>query len=82
LKSSDTTQFASLGIEALTLDVLSDSSITACVSKPSSLEFLMPVPDNSIPEGEKLFDINVWSYIAMTQAFPPLLLKSKGIAVN
>ena len=84
-------QLQSLGIETLTLDVLSDSSIASCVSKISSLDILvnnagagynMPVSDISIPEAKKLFDLNVWSYIAMTQAFLPLLLKSKGMIVN
>lgn len=75
----------SLGIETLTLDVLSESSIQACVSKLSGLDILvnnagammtMPASDISIPEAKKLFDINVWSYLAMTQALLPLLLKS------
>jgi 1-acylglycerone phosphate reductase len=72
---SKITKLASLGIKTLTLDVLSDSSIAACVSKLSSLdvlinnagaEFLMPVSDVSIPDAKKLFDLNDWSYIAMT----------------
>lgn len=85
-------QLRSLGIETLTLDVLSESSITACVSKLSSLDilvnnagmtFLMPVVDVNIAEAKKTFDLNVWSYIAVTQAFLPLLLKSpKGMIVN
>jgi 1-acylglycerone phosphate reductase len=84
-------QLASLGIETLTLDVLSDSSIAACVSKLSSLDILinnagasysMPVSDLSIPEAKMLFDLNVWSYLTVTQAFLPLLLKSKGMIVN
>jgi 1-acylglycerone phosphate reductase len=63
------TKLASLGIEALTLDVLSDFSIAACVSKLSSLdilinnasaEFLVPVSDVSIPDAKKLFNLNVW----------------------
>ncbi|KAH8594986.1 putative short-chain dehydrogenases/reductase [Bisporella sp. PMI_857] len=82
---------ASLGIETLTLDVLSDNSIAECVSKIPSLDILvnnagsnamMPVADLSIPEAKKLFDLNVWSYLAVTQAFLPLLLKSKGMIVN
>lgn len=81
----------SIGIETLTLDVLSDSSIASCVSKLSSLDILvnnagagynMPVSDISIPEAKKLFDLNVWSYLAVTQSFLPLLLKSKGMIVN
>ncbi|CAD6592189.1 MAG: hypothetical protein ASARMPRED_006070 [Alectoria sarmentosa] len=82
---------ASLGIETLTLDVQSDSSIAACVQKLSTLDILvnnagasyvMPFSDLSIAEGKKLFDLNVWSYLAVTQAFLPLLLKSKGMIVN
>lgn len=84
-------QLASLGIETLTLDVLSDSSIAACVSKLSALDILvnnagtgysMPFSDLSIPEAKKLFDLNVWSYLAVTQAFLPLLLQSKGMIVH
>ena len=46
-------------------------------------QFLMPVVDISIPEAKQLFDLNVRSHIAMTQAFLPLLLKSsKGMIVN
>lgn len=88
---SKMTQIKSLGIETLTLDVQSDSSIAACVSKLSDLDILVnnagagyniPVSDISIPEAKKLFDLNVWSYLAVTQAFLPLLLKSKGMIVN
>ena len=88
---SKMSRLASLGIETLTLDVLSESSIAACVSKIPSLDilinnagatFLMPVVDVSIAEAKKIFDLNVWSYIAMTQAFMPLLLESKGMIVN
>jgi 1-acylglycerone phosphate reductase len=84
-------QLSSLGIETITLDVLSDSSITACVSRVSSLDILvnnagaaysMPVSDLSLPEAKKLFDLNVWSYLAVTQAFLPLLLESKGLVAN
>ena len=42
----------------------------------------MPISDLSIPEAKRLFDLNVWSYIAVTQAFLPLLLKSRGTVVN
>jgi 1-acylglycerone phosphate reductase len=83
---------ASLGIDTLTLDVQSESSIAAAVTKLSSLDilvnnagsqFLMPIADVSIHEAKKLFDLNVWSHIAVTQAFLPLLLDSpNGIIVN
>jgi 1-acylglycerone phosphate reductase len=89
--SSKMAHVASIGIETLTLDVLSDSSIATCVSKVSHLDILVnnagrtygtPVSDLSIPEAKKLFDVNLWAQIAVTQAFLPLLLKSKGIIVN
>lgn len=83
---------ASLGIETLTLDVQSESSIAACVEAVPSLDilvnnagglYLMPVTDIPIAEAKELFDINVWSPIAVTQAFLPLLLKSpKGMIVT
>ena len=88
---SKMSHLASLGIETLTLDVLSDSSIAACVSKIPSLDilvnnagqtYLMPIVDLPIAEAKKIFDLNVWSYIAVTQAFMPLLLKSKGMVAN
>ncbi|KAJ5181267.1 Short-chain dehydrogenase/reductase SDR [Penicillium cf. griseofulvum] len=82
---------ASQGIRTLQLDVQSDISIAECLGNISELDILvnnagggysMPVSDLSIPEAKKLFDLNVWSYLAVTQAFLPLLLKSKGMIVN
>ncbi|EXJ87880.1 hypothetical protein A1O1_04807 [Capronia coronata CBS 617.96] len=79
------------GIETLTLDVVSESSIAACVARLPQLDILvnnagalysMPISDLSIPRAKQLFDLNVWSFLAMTQAFLPLLLKSKGMIVN
>jgi short-subunit dehydrogenase len=34
----------------------------------------MPISDISVPEAKELFELNVWSYISVTQAFLPLLL--------
>lgn len=88
---SKTKDLQAAGITCLALDVLSDSSIAACVAQIPSLDILvnnaggmysMPVSDLSIPEAKKLFDLNVWSYISVSQAFLPLLLKSKGVLVN
>lgn len=36
----------------------------------------MPVADISIADAKALFDVNVWSYISVTQAFLPLLLQA------
>jgi short-subunit dehydrogenase len=90
---SKMSHLASFGIETLTLDVMSESSIAGCVSKLASLDilvnnagtqYMMPISDLSIPEGKRIFDLNVWSQIAVTQAFLPLLLRSSygGLIVN
>ncbi|KAI4185663.1 MAG: hypothetical protein L6R41_003991 [Letrouitia leprolyta] len=84
-------QLAAHGIETLELDVQSESSIAGCVSKVPKLDILvnnagaqmtMAVTDISISEAKNIFDINVWSMVAVTQAFIPLLLKSKDVIVN
>lgn len=42
----------------------------------------MPIADVNIVEAKKLFDLNVWSYIAITQAFLPLVIQARGMIVN
>ncbi|MCJ1486682.1 hypothetical protein MMC06_006860 [Schaereria dolodes] len=90
--------FKSQGIDTLPLDVLSAGSIEECVAAVSaraggSLDMLinnsgtyysMPLADASLPEARRLFDLNVWAVLAVTQAFLPLLLNSKegGMVVN
>ena len=90
--------FQELNIQTLSLDVLSSESIEQCVSDVAastngSLDMLinnsgggysMPLTDASISEARRLFDLNVWSMLAVTQAFLPLLLKSRqgGMIVN
>lgn len=75
------------GIETLQLDVCDPASIAACVSQVSALDilvnnaganYLMPLSDLGLAEAKALFDLNVWSYLAMTQAFLPLLLQSRA----
>lgn len=81
------------GIETITLDVMSEESIAACASKIPSLDILvnnagrsyaMPIVDLDLAEAKALFDLNVWSYLAVTKAFLPLLIKSPhgGMVVN
>ncbi|KIV93513.1 hypothetical protein PV10_04724 [Exophiala mesophila] len=88
---SKLTQVQAHGIETFTLDVTSQDSIVAAVARVPSLDILvnnagalysMPFSDMSIPRAKELFDLNVWSYLAVTQAFLPTLIKSKGIVVN
>lgn len=77
-----------VGVEALPLDVLDHSSIQSCVEEVSRLTegkldilvnnagggYNMPVSDIDIETGKKLFDLNVWAQVEVTQAFLPLLL--------
>ena len=90
------TALEGLGIECLTLDVLSDDSIKACVADVSKLTdgtldilinnagggYSMPFADIVVSKARQLFELNVWSYITVTQAFLPLLLRKKGMIVN
>ena len=85
------TSLKSAGIETLALDVLSQTSIDTCVSKLARLDILvnnaggglnMSISDLDIAQAKSLFDLNTWAPIAVTQAFLPLLLRSKGMVVN
>ncbi|KAK5657372.1 hypothetical protein OQA88_2942 [Cercophora sp. LCS_1] len=83
---------AEQGIETVTLDITSPSSIAAAFTTVSSSlpdgaglnilinnaagSYTMPVVDASLDEARALFDVNVWSHLAVTQAFLPLLLRS------
>lgn len=89
--TSKMTNIKKAGIETLSLDVLSQTSINICVSKLPHLDILvnnagggliMSISDLGISQARNLFDLIVWAPIAVTQAFLPLLLKSKGIVVN
>lgn len=89
--TSKMTNIKKAGIETLDLDVLSQTSINTCVSKLPHLDILvnnaggglnMSISDLHISQARKMFDLNVWAPIAVTQAFLPMLLKSKGMVVN
>lgn len=81
---------AALGIDILELDVLSSSSIASVAAKIPELDILinnagnnytMPIADLDIAKAKQLFDLNVWSYIVITQTFLPVLLKSPHGAI-
>ncbi|KAF4827986.1 Short-chain dehydrogenase cctT [Colletotrichum tropicale] len=81
-----------LGIETVALDVTSKSSIVSAVSSVTSTlpdgkgldmlvnnaagSYTMPIADVSLDAAKEMFDVNVWSQVAVTQAFLPFLLKS------
>jgi len=84
------------GIETMRLDVCDQDSINAALNQVTKrtggrLDILLnnaggmyksPISDMSIADAKALFDLNVWSFIAMTQTFLPLVVKSKGTIVN
>ncbi|KIV78529.1 hypothetical protein PV11_10237 [Exophiala sideris] len=90
--------FATRGLDTLALDVTSASSIASAVDAVSSANpdgkgldmlvnnaagsYSMPIADASLEASKELFNINVWSQIAVTQAFLPLLLRSAASAAN
>lgn len=81
-------------IYVVVLDVRSDSSIKECVGEISAvtggtLDILinnaggghyMPFLHLDLNKARELFEVNVWSYLAVTQAFLPLLMKGKSVA--
>ena len=42
----------------------------------------MPLLDSDVAVAKKMFDVNVFALVAVTQAFAPLLIASKGTVVN
>ncbi|KZL84526.1 short chain dehydrogenase [Colletotrichum incanum] len=89
---SKLSSLAAQGMQTVPLDVTSASSIESAVEAVSSSlpdneglnmlinnaagNYTMPIADVSLDAAKELFNLNVWSQIAVTQAFLPLLLKS------
>jgi 1-acylglycerone phosphate reductase len=83
------------GIQLLGLDVTSDN-IKDCVEEVSKLTggtlnmlvnnagigYIMPLSDADLQISRQVFELNVFTQLAVTQAFLPLILKSKGTIVN
>lgn len=42
----------------------------------------MPLLDTDISKAKKMFDVNIWGLLAVTQQFSPLLIASKGTLLN
>jgi len=84
-----------MGIDVVQLDTLEDSSIKAAVEKVHELTggslsilvnnagglYNMPIADISFPEAKAMFDLNFWSYVAITQAFLPLLRQATNAKI-
>jgi NAD(P)-dependent dehydrogenase (short-subunit alcohol dehydrogenase family) len=83
-------------IEVLQLEVTSQESIQQCVASLKAkgideLDVLVnnagllmtgSVLDMDVDVGKKMFDVNVWGLVAISQAFAPLLMKTKGCFLN
>lgn len=82
-------------VTLLTLDVVKPADIKAAVEAVSketggTLNYLisnaarnhfMPILDEDLETVRKLFETNLMGPLALTQAFAPLLIKAKGMAV-
>lgn len=83
-------------ISVVDLEVTSADSIKSCADYVAdrtggTLDVLVnnagmglcrPLLDTDIDEAKKVYDLNVWGVIAMTQAFAPMLVKAKGVVLN
>ncbi|KAK9234332.1 hypothetical protein V1525DRAFT_391555 [Lipomyces kononenkoae] len=84
------------GVDLLELEVTSTESIQQCakaVEKRTggSLDVLVnnagvtecsPLLDVPLDQTKMLYDVNVWSIVAMAQAFAPMLIKAQGVIVK
>lgn len=94
--ASTLTSLSLLGIECLSLDVTSPSSITSLQQTISSKtngtldilvnnagrNYTVPATDVALSEIDETFRTNVFGVMLMCQAFAPLLIKSKGLVVQ
>ena len=83
-------------VTLLTLDVTDNAQIAAAVKvvegeTGGTLHYLvnnagrnhfMPMMDEDIETAKRIFDINVWGSLAVTQAFIPLIIRAKGTIVH
>jgi NAD(P)-dependent dehydrogenase (short-subunit alcohol dehydrogenase family) len=83
-------------ISVVDLEITSPESIKSCTDYVAertggTLDVLVnnagmglcgPLLDTDIDEAKKVYDLNVWGVIAMTQAFAPMLVKAKGVVCN
>ena len=90
--------FASVpNVSLLTLDVTSSESIAACVAavkeqtqgkgldvlcNNSGRGYAGPLMDADLDEGRRMFEVNFWGVLAVTQGFGELLVQARGTVVN
>ncbi|KAK8033520.1 oxidoreductase [Apiospora marii] len=83
-------------LEVLPLEVTSAESIQAAADavakrtggsldvlvNNAGQDFVTPLLDVNLDEAKRLYDVNVWSIVGVTQVFAPMLIKSKGTICN
>jgi len=93
-KMADLEKFPNVTL--ISLDVTSPSSIAAAVhavqaKTGGTLDYLvnnsggglvMPVLDTDIDEARRMFEVNIFGLLAVTQAFAPFVIAAKGTVVN
>lgn len=84
------------GIEIIELEVTSVESIRQCANvvakhtggaldilvNNAGVNAVVPLLDVSLDDAKKVYDANVWSVVAMAQAFAPMLIRAKGTMCN
>jgi 1-acylglycerone phosphate reductase len=84
------------GIEVVELEVTSVQSVQQCAQtiakrtggtldilvNNAGVNAIVPLLDANLDDAKKVFDANVWSVVAMAQAFTPMLVKAKGTMCN
>lgn len=48
----------------------------------SGVGHAMPILEVNVEEGRRIFDVNLWGTIAVTQAFAPFLIAAMGTVIN
>ncbi|KAI4860613.1 putative short-chain dehydrogenase/reductase [Hypoxylon rubiginosum] len=83
-------------VEVLALDVTSPESVAKCLEhvrkrtggrldvlvNNAGMILLGPLVHVSIEEARKLYDVNVFGTLAVSQAFAPLLARARGVVLN
>jgi NAD(P)-dependent dehydrogenase (short-subunit alcohol dehydrogenase family) len=96
-RSSDGDAIRAEGIEPVILDVTNTEHIAALVERigadplrrqlravvnNAGISINAPVEALPLPEWRRLFDVNLFGHVALTQALLPLLVESRGRIVN
>lgn len=77
----EVTSAESIQLAAAAVAKRTNGSLDVLVNNAGA-DFVTPLLDVNLDEAKRLFDVNVWSIVGVTQAFAPMLIKSKGTVCN